>query len=99
MKRKARTLTDFFQKAEPRRSDPSACVSLPDAEARDRDPCVSLESLSDAGGDELEPEARCTQERERSEQPMAITTSNINPGPGSVSRTDPHKVYWMLVTW
>ena len=75
-KRKVRSITDFFQNAEAHQSDPSSSSCLLD---RDQ-PGVPL---LDADDDELK-----AQDDEMSlevEQP--VTTSNVRPGPGSVSRT------------
>ena len=75
-KRKVRSITDFFQNAEAHQSDPSSSSCLLD---RDQ-PGVPL---LDADDDELK-----AQDDEMSlevEQP--VTTSNVRPGPGSVSGT------------
>ena len=81
-KRKARTIADCFQKAETHQSQRNSSFLL-DVEA-----CVPIVSFPEAGRDELE--ARYAKDHEMSpeiEQPMALTTSNANPGPESVAKT------------
>ena len=76
-KRKVRPITDFFQNDEARQSEPSS--SLLDAEARDPPPSVPLPDTDD---DDLDPH-----EDEMSlDVEQSVTTSNVRPRPGSVSR-------------